>query len=295
MNARRLTAHLLVALLLSSTAAAQQRPPSLDRAERPLWPGGAPGSEGKTGPEKVRITDAGEHVVSSIHQPSITFFLPKKEVATDVAIVIAPGGGHRELWIDHEGYAVAEWLREHGIFAFVLKYRLAKEEGSTYTLEQHALWDIQRAIRTVRANALQLGINRARIGVMGFSAGGELAARAAMSDLDGDPGASERLDRQSSRPNFQVLIYPGNSSSLTVSKNSPPVFIATGYNDRPDLSKGMAELYLKYKEAGVPAELHMYAAAGHGFGLRANNRSAAGGWPERMLEWMRDLKLIPAK
>ena len=291
MNATRLTAPLLLTLLLASTSAAQ----SIDRLERPLWPNGAPGSEGRSAPEKVRVTDAGDHVVSSVHRPSITFFLPKPQVATGAAIVIAPGGGHRELWIDHEGYAVAEWLRERGIAAFVLKYRLAREEGSTYTIEQHALWDIQRAIRTVRVNARQLGIDPARIGVMGFSAGGELAARAAMSDLDGDPGASEAIDRQSSRPNFQVLIYPGSSSALTVAKTSPPVFIAAGYNDRPDISKGMAELYLKYKEAGVPAELHLYAGAGHGFGLRATNRSASAGWPERMVEWMRDLKLISAK
>lgn len=190
-------------------------------------------------------------------------------------------GGHRELWIDHEGYNVAEWLREHGVAAFVLKYRLAKEEGSTYTVEQHALWDIQRGIRLVRANARQLGFDPARIGVLGFSAGGELAARAAMSDLDGDPGASDPIDRLSSRPAFEALIYPGNSAALTVSKRSPPVFIAAGYNDRPDIAKGMAELYLEYEDAGVPAELHMYAAPRHGFGVRANNRSAAGGWPAR--------------
>ena len=295
MNASRLTAQLLAALLLSATAAAQERLQSLERLEMPLWPEGAPGSEGKTGPEKVRVTDAGDHVVSSIHRPSITFFLPKKEVATGAAIVVAPGGGHRELWIDHEGYAVAEWLREHGIAAFVLKYRLAREEGSTYTLDQHALWDIQRAIRIVRFNARQLGIDPARIGVMGFSAGGELAARAAMSILDGDPGASDVIDRRSSRPAFQVLIYPGGSGALTVSDRSPPVFIAAGYSDRADISKGMAELYLKYKDAGVPAELHLYAGAGHGFGLRATNRGASAGWPQRMVEWMTDLKLTAPK
>ena len=297
MNATRPTALLLAALLLSSPAAAQQ-PMDLDRAEIPLWPGGAPGSEGTSGPEKIRVTDAGDHVVSSIHRPSITYFLPKRDIATGAAVIIAPGGGHRELWIDHEGYAVAQWLREHGIAAFVLKYRLARDSGSTYTIEQHALWDIQRAIRIVRVNARELRYDPARIGVMGFSAGGELAARAAMSTmstLDGDPGASDPIDRLSSRPNFQVLIYPGSSAALTVSKSSPPVFIAAGYNDRPDISKGMAELYLKYKEAGVPAELHLYAGAGHGFGLRATNRSASAGWPDRLVEWMTDQKLIPPK
>jgi len=104
----------------------------------------------------VRVTDAGEHVVSSVHRPSLMYFLPRRETATGAAIIIAPGGGHRELWIDHEGYAVAEWLREHGIAAVVLKYRLAREEGSTYTIEQHELWDIQRAISLVRGNARQM-------------------------------------------------------------------------------------------------------------------------------------------
>ena len=292
MNARRLSAPLLATLLLSSTAAAQSR----QRLEIPLWAEAAPGSDGRTGPEKVRVTEAGDHVISNIHRPSLTYFLPKKGTATGAAIIIAPGGGHRELWIDHEGYAVAEWLRDHGIAAFVLKYRLAREEGSTYTVEHHALWDIQRAIRLVRLNARNLDIDPARVGVMGFSAGGVLAARAAMSDLDGDPGASDWIDRRfSSRPAFQVLVYPGNSAALTVSDRSPPAFIVAGYKDRPDISKGMAELYLKYKDAGVPAELHLYAGAGHGFGLRATNRSASAGWPERLVEWMADLKLLSAK
>jgi endo-1,4-beta-xylanase len=288
-TARRILAQLLALILYAAPLGAQQRPEQL------LWPDGAPGSRGRTAPEKVRVTDGGDHVVSSIHRPSITAFVPTSGTGTGAAVVVAPGGGHRELWIDHEGYNVAEWLRDHGIAAFVLKYRLAREEGSTYTIEGDALHDIQRAIRVVRANANAMGIDTARIGVMGFSAGGELAARAAMSWDDGDPAASDRIDRLSSRPAFQALIYPGNSGALTVSKRSPPVFIAAGYNDRPDISRGMAELYLKYKEAGVPAELHLYAAAGHGFGTRATTRSASGRWPQRLVEWLADMKLSPPK
>jgi endo-1,4-beta-xylanase len=289
MTARRLFAQLLALVLSAAPLGAQQR------LEQLLWPEGAPGSQGRTSPEKVRVTEGGDHVVSGIHRPSITAFVPASGTGTGAAVVVAPGGGHRELWIDHEGYNVAEWLRDHGIAAFVLKYRLAREEGSTCTIEGDALHDIQRAIRVVRANANAMGIDTARIGVMGFSAGGELAARAAMSWDDGDPAASDRIDRLSSRPAFQALIYPGNSGALTVSKRSPPVFIAAGYNDRPDISRGMAELYLKYKEAGVPAELHLYAAAGHGFGMRATNRSASGRWPQRLVEWLADMKLSPPK
>ena len=289
MTARRLVALLFGVMSLSSPLRAQHG------IELTLWPNGAPGSEGKAGLEKVRVTDGGDHVVSSIHRPSITPYLPARSTATGAAIIVAPGGGHRELWIDHEGYNVAQWLRERGIAAFVLKYRLAREEGSTYTIEGNALADIQRAIRVVRSSAAQWGLDTARIGVMGFSAGGEVAARAAMSWDDGNTSATEVIDRLSSRPAFQALIYPGNGGALTVSKRSPPVFIVAGYNDRPDISRGMAELYLKYKEAGVPAELHLYAAAGHGFGMRATNRSASAGWPSRLVEWLGDMKFSPTK
>jgi len=279
----------LAVILVSSPLAAQAGKEIL------LWPSGAPGSEGKTAIEKVRIADGGDHVVSSIHHPSITPYLPLKENSTGAAIIIAPGGGHRELWIDHEGYNPAQWFRDRGIAAFVLKYRLATEESSTYTVDEHALGDMQRAIRFVRSNAVVWGIDTARIGVMGFSAGGEVAALAAMRWDNGKPGAADAIDQQSSHPAFQVLIYPGNSSRFTVSKQSPPVFIAAGYNDRPDISRGMAELYLKYKEAGVPAELHVYATAGHGFGMRATNKGASGGWASRVGEWLTDIRMTKAR
>lgn len=135
-----------------------------------LWPGGAPGSEGKTAPESTRLTADGEHVVSSVHRPSISPYLPAQAGATVAAVILAPGGGHRELWVDHEGSNVAKWLSEHGVAAFVLKYRLAREDGSTYTVEGDALADIGRAIRLVRSRAAEWGIDPERVGVMGFSA-----------------------------------------------------------------------------------------------------------------------------
>src|SRR6187399_3327832 len=141
-----------------------------------LWPNGAPGSEGKTSKEKIRIAETGDHVVSNIHFPSLTIYLPDKNAATGTAVIVAPGGGHRELWIDHEGYDVAAWLRDHGIAAFVLKYRLARETNSTYKVDVHALADAQRALRLVRSRAEEWHIDPSRVGIMGFSAGGELAA-----------------------------------------------------------------------------------------------------------------------
>jgi len=251
-----------------------------------LWPNGAPGSEGKTAPEKVRLTPDGEHVISSVHQPSITVYLPPKETATGAAVVIAPGGGHVELWMDHEGYAVAQWLSEHGVAGFVLKYRLAHEAGSSYTVEGNSLPDMQRAIRLVRSRAAEWGVDPQRVGVMGFSAGGDVAARVATQFDAGNAAAADPIDRQSSKPAFQALIYPGLPQDLSVSKDEPSAFLLCGANDRAGISEGLPELFLQLKHAGVPAELHVYTGVGHGFGIRSANTGAIAGWPDRFLEWL---------
>ena len=253
----------------------------------PLWPHGAPGSEARIAePEK----QDGSNVVN-VHNPSITPFIPTTG-ATGVAVIIAPGGGHSKLCLGHEGYALAEWLRDHGIAAFVLKYRLAREPGSAYTIQEHAMADTRRALRTVRSRAQEWGIKPDRIGIMGFSAGGELAAFAAMKSDAGQADAADPIERASSRPDFQALIYPGTSNLFTVEKGMPPLFIACGYGDRPDISEGMASLYLKYKAAGVKAELHIYSNAGHGFGYRPDTTTAAGAWPFRFREWLVDSGLL---
>jgi acetyl esterase/lipase len=271
-------------LLISITSIAQQK-------EILLWPNGAPGSEGKTGDERLRIVE-GDHVISNIHHPSITVYLPVKEKATGAAVIIAPGGGHRELWITHEGYNEAKWLSDRGIAAFVLKYRLSRDTLSTYTIDKDELADIQRAIRLVRSHASEWGVDTARIGVMGFSAGGEVAALSAMRFDYGNNNASDPIDRESSRPAFQALIYPGNSSRFEVVPDAPPLFILGGYNDRADIAQGIAEVYLKYKKANVPAELHIYSNAGHGFGMRPGNTGAVAGWPSRFEEWLGDRGFI---
>lgn len=253
----------------------------------PLWEKGAPGSEARASEaEKLE----GSNVVN-VHNPSLTPFLPTKD-ATGTAVIIAPGGGHAKLCLGHEGYALAEWFRDHGIAAFVLKYRLAREKGSTYTIQDHAMADTRRAIRLVRSRAEEWGVRPDRIGVMGFSAGGELAAFAAMTNDAGKPDAAEKIERMSSRPDFQALIYPGTSNLFSAEKGMPPLFIACGYGDRPDISEGMASLYLKYKAAGVKAELHIYSNAGHGFGFRPGTTTAAGRWPERFVEWLTDSGLL---
>lgn len=251
-----------------------------------LWPNGAPGSEGKTAPEKVRLTPDGEHVISSVHQPSITVYLPPKETAPGAAVVIAPGGSHVELWVDHEGYAVAHWLSEHGVAGLVLKYRLAHETGSSYTVEGDSVPDMQRAIRLVRSRAAEWRVDPERVGVMGFSAGGDVAARAATQFDAGNPNAPDPIDRQSSKPAFQALIYPGLPQDLPVWRDEPPAFLLCGENDRPGISEGLPALFIQLKHAGVPAELHVYTGVGHGFGIRSANTGAIAGWPDRFLEWL---------
>ncbi|MCI0663868.1 MAG: hypothetical protein L0220_22660 [Acidobacteria bacterium] len=137
----RLVINLLVPILLSAPISMADQPPKEIR----LWQNGAPGSEGKTGDEAVRVTQSGEHVVSNVHNPSLTPHLPPKDKATGAAVIVVPGGGHRELWVDHEGHNLAKWLNTRGIAAFVLKYRLAREQNSTYKIDEHALADMQRA------------------------------------------------------------------------------------------------------------------------------------------------------
>jgi acetyl esterase/lipase len=255
-----------------------------------LWPNGAPGSEGKTNELVVITSKNGERSIYQVHKPSITPFLPGAS-AEPAAVIVIPGGGHRVLAYDHEGDFVAKAVSDHGIAAFVLKYRLARETNSTYSITNHAVPDTQRAIRTVRARAKEWNVNPDRIGVMGFSAGGELANFASLNSDEGNASATDPIDRVSSKPNFQALIYPGRSEQIQPTPNSPPAFLACGFKDRPDISEGLAQVYLRFKAAKVPCELHIYSGAGHGFGYRPNQNTPANAWLARFEEWLADSKL----
>jgi len=250
-----------------------------------LWPDGAPGSEGKNTPEVVVTAPNGEQQISTIHKPTILPFLPR-EKSTGAAVIVAPGGGHRLLCTTHEGTNVAEWLAGQGIAAFVLKYRLASEEGSTYTVDDHAVADMHRAIRLIRSRATEWNINPAALGVIGFSAGGEVCAISSMRFDAGNPDAADPLDRFSDRPDFQALIYPGRSNRIFPIKESPPAFLAASANDRPDISEGLTKVYLDFKKAGVPVELHLFADGGHGFGYRKGKTGPSAEWIDRFHEWM---------
>jgi endo-1,4-beta-xylanase len=235
------------------------------------------------------INAEGEHTVTSINNPSITPYLVRGAKEPTAAVIIAPGGGHALLSIDHEGYDVAKYLSGHGIAAFVLKYRLAKDKGSTYTVEGDALPDLQRAIRMVKARTAEWNVDPDRVGIMGFSAGGELATMAAMRYDDGNAAAPDAIDKLSDKPAFEALMYPGGLTpeiAAKVTKDMPPGFLLCGADDRPAIAQELPELFLAMRKAGVSAELHEYAGVGHGFGLRLSQHGAVADWPQVFVEWM---------
>src|SRR5579872_3144247 len=278
----------LLCLLLSGLALAADHP------EIPLWANGAPGSEGKTAKEVDEAPNQshGYLKVTGVHNPSITVFLPPRETATGAAMVIAPGGGHQFLNFDQEGTYVAQYLNSIGVAGFVLKYRLAREPESTYKVEVDALGDAQRAIRLIRSRAEEWHVNPARVGIMGFSAGGEVAALAATRFDAGKPDAADPIDRLSSRPDFDALIYPGiRANTYTIPRDMPVTFMLCADNDAGP-SNALAGLYPMLKAAGIQTEVHVYATGGHGFGINPNTRNpspVATTWQLRLGDWLKDI------
>jgi acetyl esterase/lipase len=271
-------AFLMLAAASSLVAEDKSTPPAI-----PLWPHDAPGSEGRSGEE--RVVGKEQRHVSNIHKPSLTPILPPKGKANGAALIICPGGGHRSLSIDHEGYDVARWLNEHGIAGFVLKYRLANEPGSTYKVDVDALADVRRAVRLVRSRAAEWGVDPARLGVLGFSAGGDLAMLSGTRFEKGHADAIDPIDRLDSRPDFLVLIYPGfRPNTMHVTKDTPPAFLMVADDDR-HCAPGTIAFYQELKKAGVSGELHVYARGGHGFGME-NRPLPVTSWTARLHDWM---------
>jgi endo-1,4-beta-xylanase len=250
-----------------------------------LWPDGAPNAKPDGGPETVRLV-GGERVVANVHAPSITPYLPAAGTATGAAVIVMPGGGHKELWTDHEGHAVARWLSEQGVAAFVLKYRLAREEGSSYTIEGDEMADARRALRLVRNRADAWGLDPKAVGVLGFSAGSQLASRAGASYDPGQPNAADPIDRESSRPDFMGLIYGNFPETMNASDKSPPAFLMVGALDQTFLTDAYVKTYMEMKAAGAPVELHVMAGAGHGFGIRRKNPPNVAAWPTMFRNWL---------
>jgi len=284
------------ALLLAFAVPATAAEPEILK----IWPDRAPGETGEIGPEAATV--AGEPPVTRINNVSEpTIQLHPAPEANGCAVIVCPGGGYNILAYDKEGTEVAQWLNSQGVTAIVLKYRVPRRDKE----KPHAapLQDVQRAIRLARKNAGQWQIDPARLGVLGFSAGGHLTVMAGTHWNDTTYEAVDDADRLSCRPDFLIPIYPAYlgdeenprqlSPLVRIDENTPPAFIAITYDDK-DRAVYAALLLVELKKAGVPAELHIYSKGGHGYGLRASDNPVST-WPKRCEDWLRVSGLLQAK
>jgi len=262
-----------------------------------LWPAGSPTLQGAN--EKEITTPAevkpGDRIgsIKNVHNPSIEVHLPPAEKANGTAIVVAPGGGHSQLVWGSEGMDIAQWLNELGIAAFILKYRLAQTPNYKYTVEGEALQDTQRAIRIVRARAGEWHVKPDRVGILGFSAGGALAALVDIRFDRGKSDAADPIEQQSCRPDFAGLVYPGwRPMDITAPKDAAPAFLTSAGLDDASHAKASVDFYNSLIAAKVPAELHIYAHGGHGGSIKPRNGIPFGTWHIRFQEWLTDLGML---
>jgi acetyl esterase/lipase len=270
------TASFIFALVACTAAQAQQ--------VIPLWDRGAPGFESRRNePERHQ-----DWWYKNIHNPSLTVFLPPAGKANGTAVIVAAGGGHRELVFNPEGVEPAQYLASLGITAFALKYRLFREPGSPYKVT-HTAEDIRRAMRTVRARAAEWQLDPARIGVMGWSAGGEVAALVAYPPVAGDVKSPDPVERVSARPDFQILIYPGPYGiPERIPADAPPAFVL-GAADDEYVAGVLFDIVRKYRDAGASIEAHIYAQGKHAFNMGQRSQYVSiRRWPARLAEWLED-------
>jgi acetyl esterase/lipase len=274
-----------------------------------VWPDGAPTDNGMTKPEEkydgIRVRNVSE--------AEMFVYLPEKSKNTGAAVVICPGGGYWIEAMDHEGYDIAKWLKNKGVAGIVLKYRLP------YGHHEVPSDDAKRAIRIVRQNAKEWGINPAKIGIAGSSAGGHLASTVGTHFDTGDSSSDDPLAQISCRPDFMLLLYPvitfneefghmGSrknligevndwklvkeySNELHITPQTPPTFFVLADNDVSVPPRNSIEFYLQLKKNNVPAEMHIFAKGGHGFGIRKNNLPADN-WPNLFYDWLKAMEIV---
>lgn len=274
-----------------------------------VWPNGAPNDNGMTEPEEkydgVRVRNVSE--------AEMYVYLPDKDKNTGAAVVICPGGGYWIEAMDHEGYDIAEWLKSKGITGIVLKYRLP------YGNHEVPSSDARQAMRIVRMNAGKWGIDLDKIGIAGSSAGGHLASTVGTRFDYGNENADSEVEKMSSRPDFMLLLYPvitfreefghmgsrknligeGNnwemvekySNELHVTPETPPTFMVLADDDSGVVPRNSVEFYLALKENNVPAEMHIFAKGGHGFGITKHNQPADQ-WPKLFYNWLKAIEII---
>lgn len=296
----------------AATLGGWQPPPGFDQVL--IWPKGAPDmASTPLTPEHVEITKAPDLVagrpyvgVYDVTSPTVTVF-PAKGKNTGVAMVVFPGGGFQMLAIDLEGTEVCDWMTSKGITCVLLKYRVPRsndyyDRGCDCHVTprvRHSLQDAQRAIRLVRSDAKRLNINEHKIGVIGFSAGGYLVAETS-NVFDSAYKPVDAIDRVSSRPDFAIAVYPGHiwrgngwdmDPSLRITKQTPPTFIVQAWDDKVDGVRQSLIYAHALEEAGVPAEIHLFANGGHAFGLRQTKHPITG-WPTLVEEWLKEQAIL---
>jgi acetyl esterase/lipase len=253
-----------------------------------VWPGKPPGD-----PERIEDKVEGGRRVTSVGKPTIAVYRPPKEKETGAAIVVCPGGGYRMLAFEHEGTDVAAWLTSIGVTAVLLKYRVPQRSGDTEN--RLPLQDAQRALSLTRSRAAEWGVDPARTGILGFSAGGHLAANASTNFDRRAYDPVDDADKAGCRPDFAVLVYPGGildrqdprklREQIRVSKEMPPCLFVVSSDDK-GAAAGTLLMAQAVREAGVSTELHLYSTGGHGYGMRKGDRPH-NAWPQRCEEWMR--------
>ena len=262
-----------------------------------LWPQRAPGEREDLGPEKEvpgKNDDRKTTRITNITSPTLTLFRSASAKDTGTTIIVCPGGGYNYVVVDKEGTEVIEWLNSLGITGALLKYRVPASARKTLPRHVPPLQDAQRAIGLLRHRAAELKLNPDRIGIMGFSAGGHVAATLSTNHTQRTYEQIDAADKLSCRPDFALLIYPAYltlkdqndklAPELPVNAQTPPTFLAQTQDDGVRVESSLF-YYLALKNAKVPAELHLYPTGGHGYGMRLTNHTAAT-WPRRAQDWL---------
>jgi acetyl esterase/lipase len=296
------TASIGLLLLCLSAGPAERRPDPPVVVD--LWPGKAPGDVGIAGEEKWLELKVGGKVYevggkptqwrTNVSKPTLTVYPAPKEKNSGVAMLICPGGGYHSLGWDVEGEEVAAWLNSVGMTGIILKYRCPRRPGDVKGEPPLGpLKDAQRGVSLVRSRAAEWGIDPAKIGIVGFSAGGHLAGATATNYEKRAYEAVDDIDQQSCRPDFAIPLYSGYfkvkdglSPTIKEAAGTPPLFIVHASDDPISEVEHSVTFYLAMKRAGVSAELHVYATGGHGFGVRKVGHPCEG-WTDRSVEWLK--------
>lgn len=305
--------------LLTICASVRAQPlvwrPTTGHTQIPLWPGTPPDARPMPGPEYAETNDksliAGKSMVavSNVSQPTMTVYAPAAETNTGASVVVFPGGGFQILAMDLEGTEVCDWLTSRGITCVLLKYRVPSApydwrcncRPHNFAISVPALEDAQRTLRLVRSHAAEWNIDPHKVGVLGFSAGGYLVAEVSTNFKRRWYKPVDSADKESSRPDFALAIYPGHltadghalNPNVAVSHETPPTFLLQAEDDSVDGVNQSLVYYAALKNADVPVEMHLYAHGGHAFGLRPTSKPITR-WPALAETWMSTIGMIPA-